>query len=59
MVSNQTQSSALLKVFHHEYLNRVHEMEDTLTSNAHRRVLFEENPCHYGCWLVAIQEGIM
>lgn len=59
LISSQTQSDVLLRVLLDEYPDRVHEIEELLIANTHREVLFLENPCHYDCWVVAIQEGVI
>jgi len=56
MVTNQTQTSVLRDRLDSDP-DYMHEVQDVLESNPNRQVIFPDNPCNLGFWLVGIQNG--
>ena len=56
MVGNLTQRDLLLTKLDSDQ-DRMHEVEDILDLNPNRHVIFSDNPCNLGFWLVGIQNG--
>ena len=56
MVGDLTQKNVLQDRLDSDQ-DRMHEINDILESNPNRRVIFPDNPCNLGFWLVGIQNG--
>ena len=56
MATNQTQTSVLRDWLDSDS-DYMHEVRDVLDSNPNRQIIFPDNPCNLGFWLVGIQNG--
>ena len=53
MVGDLTQKNVLQDRLDSDQ-DHMHEIDDVLESNPNRRVIFPDNPCNLGFWLVGI-----